>query len=61
MSTESASVALERIDHGVLASNNLGRAFRFWKTSPCARNWSEWRRPRIMRILRLQYRQKDLR
>lgn len=30
MSTQAASIALERIDHGVLPSNDLGRAFRFW-------------------------------
>jgi hypothetical protein len=36
MSTESASVALERIDHGV-----LGSAFRFWTcTSPEARDFN---------------------
>ena len=30
MATPSSSVVLERIDHGVLPSNDLGRAFRFW-------------------------------
>jgi hypothetical protein len=25
-------ITLERIDHGVLPSNDLGRAFRFWST-----------------------------
>ena len=41
MPTESASVALERIDHGVLPSNNLGSAFRFWTcTSPEARDFN---------------------
>jgi catechol 2,3-dioxygenase-like lactoylglutathione lyase family enzyme len=30
MSTQASGVALERIDHGVLPSNDLGRAFRFW-------------------------------
>jgi catechol 2,3-dioxygenase-like lactoylglutathione lyase family enzyme len=30
MSTQTSGVALERIDHGVLPSNDLGRAFRFW-------------------------------
>ena len=24
------AISLERIDHGVLPSNDLGRAFRFW-------------------------------
>ncbi|HXV82360.1 MAG TPA: VOC family protein [Candidatus Binatia bacterium] len=30
MSNESSAIMLERIDHGVLPSNDLGRAFRFW-------------------------------
>jgi catechol 2,3-dioxygenase-like lactoylglutathione lyase family enzyme len=30
MSTQASGIALERIDHGVLPSNDLGRAFRFW-------------------------------
>lgn len=37
MSDESAGVALERIDHGVLPSNDLGRAFRFWSSFMGAR------------------------
>src|SRR5262245_15060118 len=32
MSNPNIGVALERIDHGVLPSNDLGRAFRFWST-----------------------------
>ena len=32
MSNQGTGVALERIDHGVLPSNDLGRAFRFWST-----------------------------
>lgn len=32
MSNLNIGVALERIDHGVLPSNDLGRAFRFWST-----------------------------
>jgi YD repeat-containing protein len=32
MSDEHARVSLERIDHGVLPSNDLGRAFRFWSS-----------------------------
>ena len=28
--TNSSQILLERIDHGVLPSNDLGRAFRFW-------------------------------
>jgi len=32
MSNQTSGVALERIDHGVLPSNDLGRAFRFWST-----------------------------
>jgi hypothetical protein len=32
MSNQTTSVALERIDHGVLPSNDLGRPFRFWST-----------------------------
>jgi len=32
MSNLNSGVALERIDHGVLPSNDLGRAFRFWST-----------------------------
>ena len=30
MSTKNPSVTIARIDHGVLPSNDLGRAFRFW-------------------------------
>jgi catechol 2,3-dioxygenase-like lactoylglutathione lyase family enzyme len=37
MSSENAAVALERIDHGVLPSNDLGRAFRFWSSFMGAR------------------------
>jgi hypothetical protein len=37
MSIESSAVSLERIDHGVLPSNDLGRAFRFWSTFMGAR------------------------
>jgi catechol 2,3-dioxygenase-like lactoylglutathione lyase family enzyme len=29
---DTSSVVLERIDHGVLPSNDLGRGFRFWST-----------------------------
>ncbi len=32
MSGENTAVTLERIDHGVLPSNDLGRAFRFWSS-----------------------------
>jgi hypothetical protein len=31
------SVAIERIDHGVLPANDLGRAFRFWSSFMGAR------------------------
>ena len=37
MSNLNIGVALERIDHGVLPSNDLGRAFRFWSTFMGAR------------------------
>ena len=37
MSIEHDAVSLERIDHGVLPSNDLGRAFRFWSTFMGAR------------------------
>jgi catechol 2,3-dioxygenase-like lactoylglutathione lyase family enzyme len=37
MSNANAPVALERIDHGVLPSNDLGRGFRFWSTFMGAR------------------------
>src|SRR5215467_1559528 len=37
MSNPNIGVALERIDHGVLPSNDLGRAFRFWSTFMGAR------------------------
>ena len=37
MSIENGVVSLERIDHGVLPSNDLGRAFRFWSTFMGAR------------------------
>jgi catechol 2,3-dioxygenase-like lactoylglutathione lyase family enzyme len=37
MSIENSVVGLERIDHGVLPSNDLGRAFRFWSTFMGAR------------------------
>lgn len=37
MVTENSMVSLERIDHGVLPSNDLGRAFRFWSTFMGAR------------------------
>ena len=37
MSIENSAVSLERIDHGVLPSNDLGRAFRFWSTFMGAR------------------------
>jgi catechol 2,3-dioxygenase-like lactoylglutathione lyase family enzyme len=37
MSDENNAVSLERIDHGVLPSNDLGRAFRFWSSFMGAR------------------------
>jgi YD repeat-containing protein len=37
MSKPNTGVALERIDHGVLPSNDLGRAFRFWSAFMGAR------------------------
>jgi catechol 2,3-dioxygenase-like lactoylglutathione lyase family enzyme len=37
MANENSVVGLERIDHGVLPSNDLGRAFRFWSTFMGAR------------------------
>jgi catechol 2,3-dioxygenase-like lactoylglutathione lyase family enzyme len=37
MSNPNIEVELERIDHGVLPSNDLGRAFRFWSTFMGAR------------------------
>ena len=37
MSIENRVVSLERIDHGVLPSNDLGRAFRFWSSFMGAR------------------------
>jgi catechol 2,3-dioxygenase-like lactoylglutathione lyase family enzyme len=37
MPIESSVVSLERIDHGVLPSNDLGRAFRFWSSFMGAR------------------------
>lgn len=37
MQNEPAEVSLERIDHGVLPSNDLGRAFRFWSSFMGAR------------------------
>src|SRR5262245_58862301 len=37
MSIENDAVSLERIDHGVLPSNDLGRAFRFWSSFMGAR------------------------
>ncbi len=37
MPNENSAVALERIDHGVLPSNDLGRAFRFWSSFMGAR------------------------
>ena len=37
MSFENSTISLERIDHGVLPSNDLGRAFRFWSTFMGAR------------------------
>jgi catechol 2,3-dioxygenase-like lactoylglutathione lyase family enzyme len=37
MSIDNSVVSLERIDHGVLPSNDLGRAFRFWSTFMGAR------------------------
>jgi len=30
--SNTSTIVLERIDHGVLPSNDLGRAFRFWST-----------------------------
>jgi catechol 2,3-dioxygenase-like lactoylglutathione lyase family enzyme len=37
MSSAHPAVSLERIDHGVLPSNDLGRAFRFWSSFMGAR------------------------
>jgi catechol 2,3-dioxygenase-like lactoylglutathione lyase family enzyme len=37
MQNEHTEVSLERIDHGVLPSNDLGRAFRFWSSFMGAR------------------------
>jgi catechol 2,3-dioxygenase-like lactoylglutathione lyase family enzyme len=37
MPNETSAVSLERIDHGVLPSNDLGRAFRFWSSFMGAR------------------------
>jgi YD repeat-containing protein len=37
MPSENPMVSLERIDHGVLPSNDLGRAFRFWSSFMGAR------------------------
>lgn len=37
MSSANPTVSLERIDHGVLPSNDLGRAFRFWSSFMGAR------------------------
>ena len=37
MSKANAVVSLERIDHGVLPSNDLGRGFRFWSSFMGAR------------------------
>lgn len=37
MSIEKTAITLERIDHGVLPSNDLGRAFRFWSSFMGAR------------------------
>jgi catechol 2,3-dioxygenase-like lactoylglutathione lyase family enzyme len=37
MSNEAIKIGLERIDHGVLPSNDLGRAFRFWSSFMGAR------------------------
>jgi catechol 2,3-dioxygenase-like lactoylglutathione lyase family enzyme len=37
MQNEVTEVSLERIDHGVLPSNDLGRAFRFWSSFMGAR------------------------
>ena len=37
MSSGNPAVSLERIDHGVLPSNDLGRAFRFWSSFMGAR------------------------
>ena len=36
MATE--KVTIERIDHGVIPSNDLGRAHRFWGTSWAGRS-----------------------
>ena len=30
--TNSSQILLERIDHGVIPSNDLGRSFRFWSS-----------------------------
>ena len=30
ITTNQPSITIERIDHGVLPANDLGRAFRFW-------------------------------
>ena len=37
MSSINPAVSLERLDHGVLPSNDLGRAFRFWSSFMGAR------------------------
>jgi catechol 2,3-dioxygenase-like lactoylglutathione lyase family enzyme len=37
MSSENTAITLERIDHGVLPSNDLGRGFRFWSSFMGAR------------------------
>ena len=37
MQNEHTEVSLERIDHGVLPSNDLGRSFRFWSSFMGAR------------------------
>jgi catechol 2,3-dioxygenase-like lactoylglutathione lyase family enzyme len=37
MSSENTAITLERIDDGVLPSNDLGRAFRFWSSFMGAR------------------------
>src|SRR6266705_2132566 len=37
MSTKNPSFTIARIDHGVLPSNDLGRAFRFWSSFMGAR------------------------
>jgi len=37
MSSANPAVTVERIDHGVLPSNDLGRAFRFWSSFMGAR------------------------